>query len=288
MKRFFYRILCGFFLGISALAPGFSGSLMAITMGIYQDLVKIISNPLKELRKNMGFFAPIAVGILISVVVFVLVFEALFQTHIRATLLLFVGLIAGNLPVILREVQKFKFQKRFLIGGFLTFAIALGINLIGLLFGQSAGGEVTGNALFIELAVSGFVAGAITLVPGMSISAILIMLGVYGHLMVMAGSLLRLDMTYLLPLLGVLLFALAGLILTSRGIKRLFERFPGIANSCVMGFMAGTMIGIIIESFHAQDPNFRWIFGALAVIAGLGVSYLFVILGKKVSKRADG
>ena len=50
---FFYRMLCGAFLGISIIAPGISGSIMAVMMGIYDELIGIISNPFKNLKKNI-------------------------------------------------------------------------------------------------------------------------------------------------------------------------------------------------------------------------------------------
>ena len=52
MKSFLYRVLCGFCLGISVFAPGISGSIMAIIMGIYDKLLDIASNPLKNFKKN--------------------------------------------------------------------------------------------------------------------------------------------------------------------------------------------------------------------------------------------
>ena len=284
-KSFLYYIICGFFLGISAFAPGFSGSVMAITLGVYTDLVKIMSNPVKELKRNLSFFVPIAIGIAFSGIAFVLIFDYLFGHHQRATYLLFVGLIIGNLPVIGREVQRYPIRKRAILGGVLCFSIAFGLSLFSISVSQTA--EYTGNAVhLIELIISGFAAGAIMLVPGMSISAILIMLGVYGQLIHMATDVLRLNMTYIPTLLVVLLSAAAGLILTARLVKRMFERFPGFVNSCVFGFMVGTLIGIFAESFYLQDPNFTWTIGISTFIAGLCISFLFILLGTKMKRQA--
>jgi len=287
LKQFFYYIFCGFFLGISAFAPGFSGSVMAITMGIYGDLVRIMSNPLKELRQNLSFFIGIAIGIAISGILFVLAFRVLIERHLRATFLLFVGLILGNLPMIAKEIKQFQFQKRYLIGGLLSFAFALILSLVGFGASQMASAD-TESVLFLRLALAGFIAGAITLVPGMSISAILIMLGVYGSLIAMVDGLLHLNWHYLPPVLGTILFAALGLILTARIIKRIFKRFPGFANTCVFGFMSGTLVGILIESFFLEDQSFTWPLGIFTLIVGLGVSILFILLGGEMRKKAEG
>ena len=68
MAKFLYRIFSGFFLGISLFAPGFSGSIAAIIMGVYQDLVRIISNPFKQFKQNIIFCLPLIIGALISAV----------------------------------------------------------------------------------------------------------------------------------------------------------------------------------------------------------------------------
>jgi len=285
VRTFCYRIICGFFLGISAFAPGFSGSVMAIAMGIYRDLVKIVSNPLVEIKKNIRFLIPLGIGAVLSAGLFVEAFTFLFQQHAKATLLLFVGLIAGNLPVIGRELKRCApLRMRDLVGGLISFAFALGISLLAAT-GTSPAGGVTVS--FLEVAVSGFVAGAITLVPGMSISAILIMLGVYGQVIFMAESLMRLQFTYVPFLVGILLAAVLGLVLTARGIKKIFDSVPGFANACVLGFMSGTLIGIFVESLYLEDPNFSWWLGGLMLLAGVGLSSVFVTLGKKMGSGAE-
>jgi len=116
-SRFIYRVFCGFFLGLSVFAPGISGSVIAIIMGIYHDLIRIVSNPFKQLKANVLFCMPLAIGAAISAVLFVITFKFLFSTYEKATYLLFVGLIAGNLPVIFAEIKKYEFQKSYQAGG---------------------------------------------------------------------------------------------------------------------------------------------------------------------------
>jgi len=286
LKTFYFRVMCGFFLGLSAFAPGFSGSVMAIAMGVYQDLIQIVSNPLRDWKKNLRFMLPIGVGVVISAVLFVIAFRFLFERFEKATLMLFVGLIAGNLPVIGAEIKKHSFKKRYLGGGVTAFAIALGFGLIAV-----GGGHISGAAgvtvSFPLLVASGFFAGAITLVPGMSISAILIMLGVYGQLLAMAESLFRLETTYLPHLLGLLAAAVLGLVLTSRGIKSVFDRVPGFANACVFGFMSGTLIGIFLETLYIAGGYFHWPLGGGMFLAGLAVATLFVFLGRHMNVKVE-
>ena len=110
MKSFLYRVLCGFCLGISVFAPGISGSIMAIIMGIYDKLLDIVSNPFKNFKKNFVFLLPLGIGAAISLVLFILVFSYLFETYEKAVFMLFIGLIVGNLPMVYKEARKSRFK----------------------------------------------------------------------------------------------------------------------------------------------------------------------------------
>ncbi len=287
VKRFFYRVFCGFFLGLSVFAPGFSGSVIAIIMGIYRDIVRIASNPFKNFKRNVIFCIPLGIGAALSAVLLTQGLSYLFENYAQATYFLFVGLIFGNLPVIMREVKKCGLQKRYLIGGAAAFGLALVLALLSAGVDESPEAASALTTSLPMLALGGVAAGASVLVPGMSVSMILILIGVYDDLMFMANALLHLEFKYLLP------FGLAGgcaviaLVLSSRLIKLVFDRFPGFANSMVLGFMGGSLVGILIDSIQMRQAGFRWWHGALALAAGLGISLLFVVLGKKVDVSSE-
>ena len=286
VKKFFYRVFCGFFLGLSIFAPGFSGSVIAIILGIYQDCVRIVSNPFKRLKQNILFCLPLGIGAAVSAVLFVIAFKFLFDNHEKATYLLFIGLICGNLPVIFTEIKKCGFKKRYLIGGACTFAAALALGVFAAGVGQMPGPEGMIATLPL-LALSGLAGGIVAPMPGMSVSMILMIFGVYGQLLFAAESFLRLNFTYLLPLGLFVLCALIGLVLASKVIKVVFERYPGLANSMVFGFMAGSLIGILVQSLRLHDANFNWLVGGIMLAAGLGISMLFVFLGRKIGLKGD-
>jgi len=260
VKRFFYRVFCGFCLGLSIFAPGFSGSFLAMVMGIYQDLVRIASNPFKNLKKNILFCIPLGIGAAVSAVLFVIFFRFLFEKYEKATYLLFVGLITGNLPEIYKQIKTCGFKKRYLIGAGGAFAAALAFGIFAADMGQASGAQGITASLPI-LALSGLAGGAVAPVPGMSVTMILIIFGVYGQLLFAAEAFLHFDFTYLLPfgLFGAC--AIVGLVLASRGIKAVFERVPGFANSMVIGFMAGALTSILAQSLRLHDASFNWLLG---------------------------
>ncbi|MCL2662909.1 MAG: DUF368 domain-containing protein [Oscillospiraceae bacterium] len=283
MKLFLYRILCGFFLGLSIVAPGFSGSLVAIAMGVYHEIVRVIANPFKKLKQNLMFIIPLGVGGVISAVVFVLTFRQLFDSYEKAIHLLFVGLIAGSIPLVLMEVRKIGFKPFYLIGALGAFVAAVALSVFAFETGLMSGAAATLSD-WPGLAIGGFAAGVSALIPGMSLATVLVILGVYSPLIYAADELLRMELSYILPIGLFLVFVVVGLMATAKGVKYVFEKFPGISNTTVLGFQFGSLVSIMYKSHQIVDPNFTWLLGGIMLVAGLGISALFIVSGRLMNK----
>lgn len=268
-----FRILCGFVLGISVFAPGVSGSVMAIVMGVYSHLIEIVAHPFRNFKKNFIYLIPMILGAAISAVFFVLVFSYLFSTYELASYLFFIGLIGGNLPAVWSDANKGGFKKHYLIGIIAAFAAAL---IAGIAGTSMATQESALSGSLVYLGICGAVAGMASMIPGVSISMILMVMGVYDTLLFAARSL---DFA-VIAVVGVCF--VTTMILSSRLIKYIFKRFHGFASFMVFGFMCGSMAGIIY-GLPAPGADFSWLGGILAMVAGLAISLLFVRLGKKLN-----
>ena len=277
--KFFYLVFCGFFLGISIFIPGLSTSLIAVTMGIYQDLVYSISHPSKQIKQNIQLFLPLIIGAIIGAASFVIAFKYLFIVYKKTVYLLFAGLIAGGLPMIFAEVKKYRFQPRYLISGIFALTATLIPIILASGIGQASGGEDITFKLY-SLVLIGFAGGVISLIPGMSISTILVVTGLYSELIFATIALFRMDFTYFLPLSILTLCFFSGMTFTSKGIKYLFEKFPGVVNSAVLGFMTGSLIGILAQSWYLSNAHSHWTLNIFALAAGFGITMLFIVMGK--------
>ena len=279
-ESFLYRIICGFFLGLSILAPGFSGSIVMITMGIYEDIIHIFSNPFKDFKKNVMYMLPLAIGGFVSAILFVLLFKFLFDHYLKVTYFLFVGLIGGNLPVIVNVIKRHGFRRHYWIGVVGAFAAAFTMSVVSIGTDKTMGAEDMTVGLYM-LAASGFMTGSVGFIPGMSVTTVLISLGVYGPLIHIAESLIGMDFAYIIHLAVFGGAAVIGLVITSNGIKALFEKFPGFANASVLGFLLGSLAGILLQAVAMPDVNFTWAAGVLTLLAGFVGSVLFIrSLGK--------
>ena len=70
MKNIIKNLLSGMIIGSSMLIPGVSGGTTAIIIGIYDRLIKAVSDILKDLKKNISFLVQVAVGGIIGILLF--------------------------------------------------------------------------------------------------------------------------------------------------------------------------------------------------------------------------
>ncbi|MCW1949702.1 MAG: DUF368 domain-containing protein [Candidatus Shapirobacteria bacterium] len=266
--NFFYRVLCGVFLGIAVIAPGVSGSVMAVMMGIYDELITIISNPFKNFKKNFIFLFPMAIGGIVSIVSLIQVLKFMFETYPIPSFLLFFGLISGSLPTIFKEANENGFQKKYLFGIIAAFIFAATIGLI-------AKSKITLNSGLndsIYLPISGGIAGMMSMIPGMSISMILMTLGVYSKLLHAAAGF------EIITIAPVGICFVLGMFLFSKITKFVFDKYHNFAYFLVFGFVLGTLIGIFPG---IPSDLINWILSFIMVALGFYISTLFQKLGIK-------
>jgi len=278
IKTFLYRIFCGFFLGLSIVAPGVSGSVMAVMMGIYDQLLSIVANPLKDFKKNVITLFPMGIGAGISLVLFILAFSYLFDTYEKATYLLFMGLIGGTLPVVFHNANRDGFKPKYLIAVFFTLTLAVFIGVLRSKLPEGQASMQTDPAI-LYLAVCGLISGIGSMVPGMSISLILILMGVYNYLMHAAKSL------NLIVIAVVGSCFVVGMLGFSKLTKFVFDRYHSWAYFAVFGFMTGSLVDIWI-GLPDHNVNFNWFLGCMMLVAGLFISLIFFILGRRFNRES--
>ncbi|HHW68718.1 MAG TPA: DUF368 domain-containing protein, partial [Tenericutes bacterium] len=99
-------VLKGFIVGIGKIIPGISGAMLAISLGIYEKAVGIISNIKTELFKNIKFVFLLGMGVLLSIVLFGNLINFLLSNFYLPTTLLFIGLICGTIPNIFKDINQ--------------------------------------------------------------------------------------------------------------------------------------------------------------------------------------
>ncbi len=271
MKNQLLLMIKGGLIGIANIIPGVSGGTMAVVLGIYENLIEAISNfaTAKEKRKDyIIFLSLIGGGAVIAVVVLAFLMKFLLANYPEFTYLFFIGLIIGSVPSIYASHQ----DMRPTLSGMLSFAAGAGMILfLALYFGEveQPGGAVTidslGGGAINMLFISGILAGGSMIVPGISGSFLLVLLGQY-QVVISAVADRRFDV---LAIVGI--GAVIGILSFARLIQYLLKSFP----AQTIFFILGLVIASLYPIFPGLPKSpIHFIIGTLLVISGIGLSYL--------------
>ena len=251
--NFILDILRGMVIGIANVIPGVSGGTMAVSMGIYDKMIFALTHIFKEIKKSIITLLPIGIGMLLGIVGLAKLIELMFDKIPVQTNLFFIGLILGGLPMIIKEVKGKKIGVAHIIGFIIFFALVVGLALLDGVTGKDA--DLSFSLLTeLKLVGAGVIAAATMVIPGVSGSMMLMLLGLYQPVISsindMVSSLKNLDVPGILAGVGVLLpFGIGvviGIFAIAKLIEFLFNRFATVVYWCIIGLIAASPIAIII------------------------------------------
>lgn len=272
-------ILKGMVIGIANAIPGVSGGTMMVSMGIYDKLIHCLTHLFKEFKKSVKFVAPIILGAALGVVLLSAVIEKMFTFIPIQTNLLFVGLIVGGLPMMMNQVKGKKLGIGAILGFIIFFALVVGLAAVGETEGQAA--DVTfGFVNCIKLFGVGIVAAATMVIPGVSGSMMLMIMGYYQVIIEtindMVKALIHFDIPGILTGCGVLIpvavGAVIGIFAIAKLVELLFEKAPTVAYSSIIGLIVASPVAIVLMNWDSFVANFSVVSiltGLLALIVGI-------------------
>lgn len=255
MKNLIKSILKGAVIGIANIIPGVSGGTMAVSMGIYDKLIHCVTHIFKEFKKSIKFLIPIAIGMVLALVGLSFVIEAAFAHFPAQTNLLFIGLILGGLPAIAKKVKGNTIRLRHIVVGGLFFALVVGLAALGEAEGSSA--DLSFHVLnVLKLFGVGVIASATMVIPGVSGSMILMLMGYYQPIIETINAFIRalvaFDVPALLECCGVLIpmgiGVLVGIAVIAKLIEIIFEKCPLMAYWAIIGLIVASPFAIILMS----------------------------------------
>lgn len=284
MKEWIKSMLKGVVIGVANIIPGVSGGTMAVSMGIYDRLIHCVTHILKEFKKSIQFLLPIGVGIVLALVGLSFVIEAAFAHFPAQTNLLFIGLIVGGLPAIVKKVKGNTVRLQHIVAAVLFFALVVGMAALGEREGASA--DLTFSALnVIKLFGVGVIASATMVIPGVSGSMVLMLLGYYQPIIETISTFVRALVAFDVPLLlqccGVLVPAgigiIVGIAIIAKIIEIIFAKWPLMAYWAIIGLIVASPFAIVLMSD----------FGKIGVVTVLTSAVTFV-LGFIGAKKLGG
>lgn len=275
----FKNIIKGMMIGIANIMPGVSGGTLAVSMGIYDKLIHCITHILSEFKESMKFLLTIFAGAGIALVALTFVIEALFQYYPIPTNLLFIGLIVGGLPPVVTKVKSHKLSFGHILAGLLFFALVVGMAMMG----DNGNRQVTlnlGIVPMIKLVLVGIIAAATMIIPGVSGSMVLLILGYYEPIIqqitAFCTAVITLDMAGILHGIAILLpfgiGVLIGILGIAKIIEIIFEKYPVYAYCAIIGLIAASPIAILVCSNFAGFSVSVLLISIVTFAAGFGIA----------------
>ena len=174
MLSWISKMIKGIVIALGFILPGISGGVLAAILGIYERMIRFLAHPFKNLKEDILYFLPVAIGMLLGIGLFSYPIEYLLEYYQVYVLWSFAGAIIGTVPSLVKEAtQDSERDKVDLIWFWVTFIVS-GIGLYALNF-------VVGslNASFTSFILAGALLALGILVPGLSPSNLLLILGLY-------------------------------------------------------------------------------------------------------------
>lgn len=260
-----YRGIC---IGATDLVPGISGGTIAVLLGIYDRLIGAINGIFsKNWKKQLGFLIPLGAGMVLAIFSLSRLLEWLLKYYPGPTYYFFLGLIIGVLPLLFRQADA---KSSFRLNHYVLLIIGA-VLIASLMFLQESDGGVISNfslTTYLLLFVAGFIASCAMILPGISGSFMLLVIGVYPTI-ISAISNLKLDVIIVTGI-GILF----GIVVMSKIINYFFKKYEKATFSVIIGAVIGSVFVIFPG---VPKSTFLLLLSIGAFLIGLFAAY---ILGK--------
>lgn len=252
----------GFIIGIGKIIPGVSGAMLAAIMGVYDKALYYICNFRKNIKESIKYLSPIAVGILLSIILFSKVISICLDKYYVITMFFFIGLVIGGLPFIIDKVNKKDYSITIISFSIFFFLSIFNIN-----------NNYTPQNNFIDIIIyilSGLLEAIGTIVPGVSSAALLMIVGTYDQIVYSIGNItnIKLIMTFSI---STIIFIL----LLMKIVEYLFRKYNNKMYSFVLGVLSSSIILLIIQVFKNKVSIITLSIGLIFMILGIIIANLF-------------
>ncbi len=276
MKFILYAVY-GCIIGVANIIPGVSGGTMAVILNVYDKLIDSVIGIKKHVKESLTFLIPVIIGGGLGIFGFAKLLKYLIANFPMPTFFFFIGLILGTVPMIFKKVLTSKDGiKKFNIYTVIPFIVFFGI-MIALSFfdpqNSSAAQMQIDFVSWIYLFFGSALAAMCMIIPGVSGSMILMMLGLYSTVLGAIADIFKNFSGSAMILLPAGLGIILGLLGGAKLIDICLKKFPQMTFAGILGLMLGSLLSIY------KNSNFRFdtqgIIAIIALLAGFSVAFVF-------------
>lgn len=276
-----YNIFHGFCMAMADSVPGVSGGTVAYILGFYERFIDalhyLFSGSMRERKEALRYLLKLGVGWIIGMVSSVLVLAQLFESHIYFLTSLFLGLTLAALPFVYKE------EKEVISGhgrniGWLVIGLALVCGMVFFRDSATTSGAVDFMSLSLGQGVYVFISGALAIsamvLPGVSGSTVLLIMGVYMPAISALNRLAHFELGVLPGVAVLIVGILCGAAVAVRFLREALKHHRSAVVYLILGLMLGSLYAIIMgpTTLAAGEPPLTLeSFSPLAFVLGIAV-----------------
>ncbi len=274
LKEFFKNAGLGAGIGVAMIIPGVSGGTIAVLFNVYDKLIGAISDLRRDFKNSFFYLLPIVLGALVGIAAMFFPLKYAIEYAPMPTILLFAGLMVGSCPKLFKDTYKKGFKWTDIIAVVLPFIFVVGICFIPALGQADLSADMPVWGYFVLILI-GAVASCALVVPGVSGSLLLLILGYYQPVLDTVSALFS---SFGHSLLVLALFAvglIVGCFTIAKLMKFLRKKFPRGTGWAILGFVLGSIPAIFLTEEFTTAPvdGVQVAIGAILCLAGVIASY---------------
>lgn len=279
----------GFCMALADSVPGVSGGTVAFIMGFYDRFIGSIHNlafgKMDDKKSALRYLVKLGIGWAVGMILAVIVLSALFESHIYIVSSVFIGFIAGAIPlIIMEEKQDFIHVSKGIVFCLLGIVLVAGITWAN---GRIMDGSMDLSQFSIGTAIKLFFIGMIAIsamfLPGISGSTILLIFGAYIPVITAVKGVLSLEFTYVPCLIFFGCGVLTGAVTVVKIIKVCLEKFRTQTVYMILGMMIGSFYAIVMGPTTLETPQAAMTLESFHIIAA--IIGLLLVLGMQFAKE---
>ena len=281
----------GFCMALADSVPGVSGGTVAFIMGFYDRFINaihgIVFGKMKSKKRAAKYMVRLGIGWIIGMLMAVAVLSAVFESHIYAVSSLFIGFVAGSIPLIVKEERE-SFSDVWKGIGFCIAGILL---VAGITWANGSGTAAMDLSVFspvlgIKLFFIGMIAISAMFLPGISGSTLLLIFGAYIPVISAVRGLMGMNFGYMPSLMCFGFGIIAGAVVVVRIIKVCLDKYRTQSVYGILGMMIGSFYAIINGPTTLKIPQAAMGFGTFNIIACI-IGLLLVVGMQALRERGE-
>lgn len=262
----------GFIIGIGKIIPGVSGAMFAMLLGLYEDIVASLSS-FRELCSRKKTIIPLGIGIVFAIIIGSNAIKFLLEKYYIQSMGLFIGMMLFGIVPLIKEIKNTNINFQNILIASILIIILTSLFMIDVQ--ESSISMITGFRKMISLFLCGILDAASTIIPGISGTALLMIVGFYDIIisslagLAIPGKIVASFITIFPFLIGLAL----GIIFVSKIMNYIFKNYPIPSKLTVIGFASVSIVALVFNSISYVGKSSWYIF-IMFIVLGFIFAYI--------------